>query len=277
MEQDVAAYYNQTQNHYRRWWKLEKDMALHYGLWFAETKSFSQALLNTNRYMAQTAKINANDAVLDAGCGVGGAAIYMANEFDAVVKAISLSELQIATAIKNTEKSTSKHKVSFQVQDYCNTSFEDASFDVIWACESSSSASDKSKMLKEWARLLKPGGRLIILDFFKSESASDQNNWLAEWANLWAMSPLVTSNDFAEAIQAAGLNVLSIDDLSNEIAPTVNRMYWSYLLGKYPSRIYNALFGAREYAKNHYKSGYYQYKAFRKNQWKYLSLLAVKP
>jgi tocopherol O-methyltransferase len=277
MEQDVAAYYNQTQNHYKRWWKLDKEMALHYGLWYSDTKSFSQALLNTNIYMAKAAKINAEDIVLDAGCGVGGAAIYLANECKAEVNGISLSELQIATAVKNAEKIASKHKISFQVQDYCNTQFEDASFDVIWACESSSSAPDKVKMLTEWTRLLKPGGRLIILDFFKTESVTDKNSWLDDWASLWAMSPLVTDNDMVNAMQAVGLTVLTTDDLSKEVAPTVKRMYWSYLFGKYPSKIYNSLFGARDYAKNHYKSGYYQYQAFQKKQWKYLSLFAIKP
>ena len=71
MQQDVSAYYNQTQNHYRRWWKLNKGMSLHYGLWYKDTRNFVEALRNTNKYMAEKAEVASDHIILDAGCGVG--------------------------------------------------------------------------------------------------------------------------------------------------------------------------------------------------------------
>ena len=35
----VADYYNQTFHHYRRWWKLDKALAVHYGIWDAEIRT----------------------------------------------------------------------------------------------------------------------------------------------------------------------------------------------------------------------------------------------
>lgn len=277
MEQDIAAYYNQTQNHYKRWWKLERAMALHYGLWFEETSSFVEALHNTNVFMADLAQIKSGDRVLDAGCGVGGSAIYLASEMNAKVTGISLSELQIETAKQNASKTASDYNTSFLLRDYCKTGFDAQSFDVIWACESSSSTPDKTKMLAEWTRLLKPGGKLIILDFFRTEAPYKDTGLLEEWSKLWAMSPLVTAQDLEAEIYSAGLNISIVEDLSRQVVPTVKRMYWSYLFGKIPSLAYNTMFGARVYSKNHYKSGYYQYKAFNANQWKYMAFLAIKP
>ena len=169
MKQDVAAYYNQTQNHYQRWWQLTKGMALHYGIWYEDTTSFLESLNNTNKHLAELAEITEGQRVLDAGCGVGGSAIFLANNHKAQVTGITLSDLQVATALENATKHNVEHLTKFKVSDFCKTSFADERFDVIWACESSSSAVDKQKMVAEWYRLLKPGGKLVISDFFKAK------------------------------------------------------------------------------------------------------------
>ena len=278
MKQDVAAYYNQTQNHYKRWWQLSKGMALHYGLWYSNTTSFLQALNNTNDYLAELAGIKEGNKILDAGCGVGGSAIYLAKNCKADVTGISLSEVQIKTAQNNAIKHNVADLTSFKILDYCNTDFKNDSYDVIWACESSSSAADKQKMIAEWFRLLKPGGKLVLADFFKAtDNQNDKNKLLDKWAETWAMSPLITTNDLIVHLQTEGFNIPQTSDLTANIFRTSRRMYLSYWLGLIPSVLYNTIFGARVYARNHYKSGYYQYMALKKDFWQYKSLLAIKP
>jgi len=71
---EVANYYNSTQNHYINWWNLKKSLSLHYGIWDDSTKSFAQSLANTNSVLLDLTDITSTDQVLDAGCGVGGAA-----------------------------------------------------------------------------------------------------------------------------------------------------------------------------------------------------------
>jgi cyclopropane fatty-acyl-phospholipid synthase-like methyltransferase len=78
---DIADYYNQTLNHYQTWWKLDKAMAVHYGLKDNNTKGFADELLNTNRRMAEMAVLQPKMHVLDAGCGVGGSLFYLAEHF----------------------------------------------------------------------------------------------------------------------------------------------------------------------------------------------------
>ena len=277
MKQDVAAYYEQTQNHYKRWWKLDKGMSLHYGLWFEKTKTFLEALENTNEYMAGKAKIKANDLVLDAGCGVGGAAIYLAHHRNAKVIGVSLSERQVKTAKENAVRHNVADRVSFFEADYCQTTFANGSFDIIWACESSSSASDKRVMLQEWHRLLKPQGKLILLDFFRSsDKLSEDDSLLDRWSELWAMSPLISADEFKLSLEANQFRIIEENDLTKQILPTIKWLYRSSLLGSLPSLLYNLFFGARKYSKNHFKSGLYQYRAYRKGLWKYCAFLAEK-
>ncbi len=277
MKNDVAAYYDQTQNHYTRWWQLDKNLALHYGLWHTDTADFATALQNTNRYMAALAEVQPGMHVLDAGCGVGGAAIFLAQHYQVQVTGITLSQRQLEAAGCYIKQHSVQDSVIVERQDYCQTSFPDNSFDLIWACESSSSASDKQAMVREWYRLLRPGGKVVLTDFFKaSEETADPSGLLDKWCRLWAMSPLLTVGTLGWYFEQAGFNIIKTEDLTDKIRKTARRMYLSCLAGALPSITYNLLFGARRYARHHYLSGIYQYHALQKGLWQYHSLLAVK-
>lgn len=46
--------------------------------------------------------------------------------------------------------------------DALNMEFPDASFDLVWACESGEHMPDKKRYVEEMVRVLKPGGTLVI-------------------------------------------------------------------------------------------------------------------
>jgi len=278
MEQDVGAYYNQTQNHYQRWWQLEKGMALHYGIWHDTTSDFIEALANTNIHLAELANVSEGQQVLDAGCGVGGSAIFLAKNFNANVTGITLSDLQAKTARDNAIKHQVDGSTNFQVVDFTQTGLVNEKFDLIWACESSSSAADKQVMANEWYRLLKPGGKLVLSDFFKADNISEnEQKLLDQWSEIWAMAPLVSSTSLGQNLSNSGFEIKQVNNLTKNIYKTARRMYTSYWLGLIPSVLYNILFGAKPYARNHYKSGLYQYKSLKLGLWQYECILAIKP
>ncbi len=251
-------------------------MALHYGIWRKNTRTFNDALRNTNQIMMDLADIQENGKILDAGCGVGGAAIFLAQKKNALVRGVTLSELQVLTARKNVEKFQLESNITISKQDYSQTSFDSRSFDIVWACESLTSSYNKVKFILEANRLLKPGGRIVIADFYLSENKLAHHNLLKKWVDCWAMAELITSNKLDKIIASSGFENIEIHDYTDEIYKTAKRMYRSYLFGKWPSIVYNLIFGASKYSRNHYKSGYYQYKALQKGLWKYKIILGVK-
>ncbi|SRR5258708_2638687 len=97
--EEIAKYYDETTPWYGYFWYLNSESyALHIGLWDKSTKSFSEALQNTNRFMASQAKITSNSKILDAGCGIGGSSFWLAKNIGAHVTGISISKSQIKKA-----------------------------------------------------------------------------------------------------------------------------------------------------------------------------------
>jgi cyclopropane fatty-acyl-phospholipid synthase-like methyltransferase len=269
-KQDIADYYDQTLTHYRFWWKMDESLAVHYGIWKPATRNFSEALQNTNQIMAEMAGIKPGETVLDAGCGVGGAAFYLASNYNCQVEGISLSERQIALAQSHGKRLGLNHQTRFSIADYLQTPFKNQSFDKIWACESLCYANDYSNFLKEASRLLKPGGRVVLSDYFLTEKGiSDPDAYLRKWGDTWAISRFNYAISFQEAVEKNGFKTISRKDFTPQIRKSAKRLFWSYLLGALPAMLYNLTHRPPSFAKTHYLSGKYQYLSLIKGQWRY--------
>jgi len=277
-KRDVADYYNVTQLHYENWWGLKKNYSLHYGIWEDGIKTAGQAIVNTNRIMMELSGITDTDTVLDAGCGVGGAAIYISTHKNAHVTGITLSEKQLAFANQLAKEKNAADKVSFHLMDYTQTSFADESFDVVWACESMTHAADKQAFIKEAYRILKKGGRLIVCDFFlKADAQEDKRSWIKKWMHTWFVDDLISCKLFTEQLGSKGFHIIQQLDYTSQIHKTAKKLYFASLLGAIPAELYNLFHpGVSKYSKNHYKCGYYQYKALKDDLWRYQLVLAEK-
>ncbi|MEK7257167.1 MAG: methyltransferase domain-containing protein [Bacteroidota bacterium] len=275
--EEIRNYYDHTQTHYRQFWKLNESMGLHYGIWNERTRSLAEAIKNTNSELANLGEIKPSDRVLDAGCGVGGSAIFLAKNYGCRVTGITLSERQVKTATNYAQQNGVAQLVDFQCMDYTHTDFPDQSFDIVWAIESMQTASDKGAFLKETARLLKPGGKLLVADVFKAKSWQiEQTPVMQTMLHGWAMSDVLSIAELDEMLENHGFARSQNRDVTAEIAPSIRRILWASLAGMVGTKVYNLFHRATWFSRIHYKTGIAQFRAWRRGLWSYNLLVAEK-
>ena len=130
---EIIAYYDQTWLDYRLLWLNRNNLSVHFGYVDATTRGHADALPNMNRVLAERAVIRPGQRVLDAGCGVGGSSLWLAEQRGAEVIGITPVADQVARARRFAATRMLADRVAFEQADYTNTPFPDGSFDVVWA------------------------------------------------------------------------------------------------------------------------------------------------
>src|SRR5262245_6547330 len=98
LKNKIQSYYKRCIQNNKRWWDLEQSHAIHAGYVDETTHTLHEALVRENEVMAAMANINEGDYVLDAGCGVGGSAIFLAVKYKCKVVGIDVCEDSIQAA-----------------------------------------------------------------------------------------------------------------------------------------------------------------------------------
>ncbi|QQE63911.1 SAM-dependent methyltransferase [Leptolyngbya sp. BL0902] len=139
----------------------------YYGPTGTVRKDRRQAQIDLIDECLRWANITQAAAILDCGCGIGGSALELATRFNAKVTGITLSPVQANRATERAEAAglagDSAPCAQFQVANALQTPFADESFDFIWSMESGEHMPNKAGFLQECHRLLKPGGKLLMV------------------------------------------------------------------------------------------------------------------
>jgi tocopherol O-methyltransferase len=224
----IVDYYDGSWFDYRVVWLNKGTLAKHFGYWEeGVTRNHAESLLNMNKQVAARANPKPGERVLDAGCGVGGSSIWLARTFGLNTVGISLSEKELERARRYAKERGLEAQCTFEVQDFVNTTFPDESFDIVWAQESFCHAMDKGAWMKEMYRLLKPGGRLVIEDWFRPTRPyhpADEAMY-REWLRGWAIDDLATKDEIVADATNAGFANAKVDDITPHVIRSVKRLY----------------------------------------------------
>lgn len=220
---NVKDYYDRSHRWYR-WAYYDSDsLAVHYGFWDKPGVSRKEALTNQYRLASGLLDLKDGERVLDAGCGVCGASLWMAARVNAHFTGITISESQLKDAKENIERRGLSERVTAQLGDYFKTGFADGSFDKAFAIESFCYAYPEPLALyREMFRILRPGGRLVISDgVLLKKPNSDRERWLSnEFCQGFKMAGWCTPEEVTENLEAAGFTALRYLDKTKEIEPS---------------------------------------------------------
>ena len=109
--------------------------------------------------------LSSGKTLLDIACGSGGPALRIAERTGCSVVGIDVHEQAIATANSLAADRGLGARAQFQVADATSQlPFPDASVDAISCIDAINHLPNRPRVLADWARLLKPGGRLLFTD-----------------------------------------------------------------------------------------------------------------
>jgi demethylmenaquinone methyltransferase/2-methoxy-6-polyprenyl-1,4-benzoquinol methylase len=120
------------------------------------------------KFAVRSAMVKLGEHVLDVACGTGDLTEAFANSPAAQVIGVDFTRAMLDIAEHKRPARLPPElaaKVSYQEGDAMNLQFPDASFDVVSIAFGIRNVADPAKAIAEFFRVLRPGGRLVVLEF----------------------------------------------------------------------------------------------------------------
>ena len=209
----VAAHYDVLDRWYREIWGEH----LHHGLFTAGRHERADvAARRLVDHVADLAAVRRGADVADVGCGYAATGRQLIAQRDAKVIGFTLSEAQANYA------QAQYPRVDVRVRDWAANDLADGSCDVVLAVESLSHMPDKVRAFAECARVLRPGGRLLVCDWLARGARSS-------WRDRLLLEPICregrlpsmhTAAEYASLAREAGLLPRRFEDRSRNVSRT---------------------------------------------------------
>jgi MPBQ/MSBQ methyltransferase len=151
--------------------------------------------------------------VLDVGCGLGGTARYLAQNYGCHVTGIDLTEAYCELAKELSSRLQLGSQTTFQQASALELPFEDASFDVVWTEHVQMNIADKRGFYEELVRVLRPGGVLAFHDVFAGRST--QLSFPVPWSTAPETSFLVPVAQVRDILASFALETQSWVDCTS--------------------------------------------------------------
>jgi SAM-dependent methyltransferase len=160
--------------------------------------------LATENFLGQL-NLSQKDHILDVGCGLGGAARYVANKYNNRVTGIDLTEEYVEAgnalcAWVSLDKQISLHQGSALCMP-----FQDETFDGAYMMHVAMNIEDKAQLFNEVYRVLRSGALFGIYDVMRIKDG--ELSYPVPWATEKSTSHLATPVQYKQALINAGIEV----------------------------------------------------------------------
>ncbi|MCU1588547.1 MAG: hypothetical protein JWN31_2040 [Frankiales bacterium] len=208
-------------------WGLLLGDELHYGVFETGDEPLPVATQRLTDLMVEAASLEPGLELLDVGCGTGAPACFLAATHGIRVTGITTSAVGIEEA-QARAAALGLTNVAFALRDGMDNGLPDASFDRVWALESSHLMRHRDRLVAESARVLRPGGRLVLCDivlrrelpFLEVRALRKELALLRDVYGDARMEPLAL---YASMARDQGLVVEQETDLTAPTRPTFER------------------------------------------------------
>lgn len=169
---------------------------------------------------------NTASSLLDAGCGTGATLRYFAERLPkSSLQGIGLAPGLIALGNKIHEKQSAYRNIQLHTGDFHKMPFSSGTFDAVVAIESVcyGKGSDKAALVKEFSRVIKKGGKLVVVDVFQKTNKKLSKPFqviLHAVQNAWSIEAMGNLPGFMESLSACGFEVRSLRNITLNAVPS---------------------------------------------------------
>jgi ubiquinone/menaquinone biosynthesis C-methylase UbiE len=161
------------------------------------------------------ARVNESSTVLEIGCGDGATAVYLAQSYGCRVIGIDNAHSMVTMARQGVAPTGAEPLVAFQQASAGRLPFRDGAVNTIWSESVLSTLPDKSSPVAEFWRVLRPGGKLIMLDFVLRKPISRELQ--EQVALIPCLGRTRQMAEYVSLFEQAGFREPDCHDLSNEV------------------------------------------------------------
>lgn len=241
---NVKSYYNTKES--KLGYILFLRGAKHFGYYDKGDKMYqiSQSLRKMERKIGEALNLPATSKVLDAGSGMGAVSRNLAKWFHYDITGIDILDFNLLKARAEASKpKNSDLSLNYLEMDYHKLAFEDSSFNGVYTTETFVHASDPQKVLEEFHRVLKPGGKLVQLEYshdpYKNMTDAEKRSFM--FVNKYAAMPafnLFEHGVHEKLIEDTGFKLISSTNYMKNIEPMLR---WFMLNAWLPVKVIRLL------------------------------------
>lgn len=219
---NISHHYNLGNDFYRLW--LDAEMLYTCAYFPDPTLSLEEAQIAKMEHVCRKLRLRASDSVVEAGCGWGTLALYMARRYGVKVRAFNISEEQIRYARERARAGRLDDRVEFVLDDYRNITGQYDVFVSVGMLEHVGQAHYR-ELGSVIARSLVRNGRGLIHSIGRN-SPDRINEWIERRIFPGAYPP--TLREMMEVFEPGPLSVLDVENLRLHYAKTIEHWYERY-------------------------------------------------
>lgn len=201
---DIRRYYDRQTAGFVALGQGGGEGAIHRAVWGPGVTTREQAFHFVEDRIAELIEMESAH-IVDLGCGVGGSLCHLAARLPIRGTGITLSPVQARLAMDRVNALGLADRVTCIEGDYTRLPQDVAPADLAFAIESFVHGPSPARFFAECARLVKPGGLLVICDDFRRPTSDPRATRAVEqFTRGWHVNTLVTGGELRDLARAAG-------------------------------------------------------------------------
>jgi cyclopropane-fatty-acyl-phospholipid synthase len=220
--QEVAAHYEHQPEIFEM--VLDSRLAYSTGIYLSDGDDLETAQEQKFAYIAELLSVKPGEQILDVGCGWGSVLVELAQRTQGQLRGITLSEQQAQLARRRAAEAGVGDRVQIDVTHIEDLELEPESLDVVLFVGSIVHMHNRPAIHQKMARALRPGGRVFISDCYfpgteRGRRDSEATSYIL--SKTLGYCRLLSLSEELTLIEAAGLDVVSVRDLTSSYVRTV--------------------------------------------------------